>query len=46
MKRIEDEFAETRKLAVAPPANKIKMPYGYCGSVLADINNLGKMYIT
>ena len=45
MKWKEDEFTESRELAVAPPANKIKMPYGYVVSVLIVINALRIMHV-
>ncbi|MDP9076176.1 MAG: hypothetical protein M3O71_02035 [Bacteroidota bacterium] len=43
MKGKEDEFAETREFAATPPANKIKVPYGYRGSILASVYELRKM---
>ena len=44
MKWIEDEFAESRELAVASPANEIKIPNGYVASSSAIVNELRKMY--
>lgn len=44
MKWIKDEFAESRELAVAPPANEIKILYGYVVSSWAVINKLRKMH--
>ena len=46
MKWEEDEFAESRELAVAPSANKIKISYGYVVSIRAIINKLRRMYST
>jgi hypothetical protein len=44
VKWIEDEFAESRELAVAPSANKIKILYGYVVSSRAVINKLCIMH--
>ncbi|MDB5090682.1 MAG: hypothetical protein JWR09_4676 [Mucilaginibacter sp.] len=46
MKWKEDEFAESRELAVALPANKIKIPYGYVVSIRAIVNKLCIMHGT
>jgi hypothetical protein len=41
----EDEFAESRELAVAPPANKIKIPYGYAVSIWIVTDSMRIMHV-